>query len=64
MSNFILRRREVQTQTGLSRSHLYLLIQQGRFPKPVKLGARAVGWRQSEVQNWIDGLETCEGGPE
>lgn len=61
MTNAILRRPEVQAQTGLSRSHLYLLIQQGAFPSPVKLGARAVGWRQSDIQNWIDGLETNGG---
>lgn len=62
MTNSILRRPEVQQQTGLSRSHLYLLIQQGAFPPPVKLGARAVGWRHSDIQDWIDGLQsTIEG---
>lgn len=58
MVNSILRRPEVQKQTGLSRSHLYLLIQQGAFPAPVKLGARAVGWRHSDIQDWIDGLQS------
>lgn len=61
MSNPILRRPEVQAQTGLSRSYLYLLIQRGAFPQSVKLGPRAVGWRQSDIQNWIDGLETNGG---
>jgi prophage regulatory protein len=62
MNHAILRRPEVQKITGLSRSHLYLLIQQGTFPPPVKLGARAVGWRHSDVQEWIDGLETASRG--
>jgi prophage regulatory protein len=62
MSHSILRRPEVQKITGLSRSHLYLLIQQGNFPSPVKLGERAVGWRHSDVQEWIDGLESAAKG--
>jgi prophage regulatory protein len=39
----ILRRKQVQTRTGLSRSTIYLRIAQGTFPKAISLGARAVG---------------------
>ena len=49
----ILRRRQVQARTGLSRSTIYLYIKAGRFPKPVALGPRAVGWIESDVSNWI-----------
>ena len=46
----ILRLPDVKTQSGYSRSTLYLLISQGLWPKPVKLGARSVGWPSDEVE--------------
>lgn len=49
----LLRRKDVQFRTGLARSTMYLYIQQGAFPKPVRLGRRAVGWLESEVSAWI-----------
>ncbi len=49
MSYSILRLPAVSTQSGASRSTIYLRIQQGLWPKPVKLGPRAVGWPASEV---------------
>lgn len=45
----ILRRKQVQAETGYSRSTIYLRITQGLWPKPVSLGARAVGWPAGEV---------------
>jgi prophage regulatory protein len=45
----ILRRPHVQAETGYSRSTIYLRVQQGLLPRPVRLGARAVGWPASEV---------------
>jgi prophage regulatory protein len=49
MTNTILRLPDIKTITGLSRSTIYLRIEQGAFPKPVSLGGRAVGWPASEV---------------
>jgi prophage regulatory protein len=49
----ILRRKQVQDRTGLSRSTIYLRIAQGTFPKAVSLGARAVGWVESEIEEWL-----------
>ncbi len=49
----ILRRKQVQMRTGLSRSTIYQYIKDGVFPKPVQLGPRAVGWLESEVIEWI-----------
>ena len=40
----------VKMSTGLSRSTIYLRIEQGVFPKPVSLGGRAVGWPANEVE--------------
>lgn len=49
----ILRRKQVQARTGLSRSTIYLYVKDGAFPKPIALGPRAVGWIESEVSEWI-----------
>ena len=49
----ILRRKQVETRTGLSLSTIYQYIKDGVFPKPVPLGPRAVGWLESDVSNWI-----------
>ena len=48
-----LRRKQVETRTGLSRSTIYQYIKDGVFPKPVPLGPRAVGWLESDVSDWI-----------
>lgn len=45
----ILRRKQVQAESGYSRSTIYLRISQGLWPKPVSLGPRAVGWPAAEV---------------
>jgi prophage regulatory protein len=45
----ILRRKQVESETGYSRSTIYLRIAQGLWPKQVSLGARAVGWPAAEV---------------
>ncbi|MDP2228244.1 MAG: AlpA family transcriptional regulator [Moraxellaceae bacterium] len=49
----ILRLKDVMACTGLGRSSVYKFITEGRFPKPVALGDRAVGWVEEEVQDWI-----------
>ena len=48
-----LRLPEVLARTGLSRSTIYVRLDQGRFPRPVSLGARAVGWVEAEVDEWM-----------
>ncbi|MGD8853008.1 MAG: AlpA family transcriptional regulator [Gammaproteobacteria bacterium] len=50
----ILRLPTVKARTGLSRSTIYLRISEGRFPKPVSLGGRAVGWVEAEVDDWLN----------
>lgn len=44
---------EVKRSTGLSRSTIYLRMAEGKFPKPVSLGGRAVGWLEAEIQDWL-----------
>ncbi len=49
----ILRLKKVKDRTGLSRSTIYLRIQEGTFPRPINLGARAVGWIEHEIDEWL-----------
>lgn len=49
MVQTILRLPAVKAESGVSRSTLYLRIQQGLWPKPVRLGLRSVGWPEGEV---------------
>jgi prophage regulatory protein len=56
----LLRRREVQARLGLSRSTIYAKLHGSRpgeldptFPKPIKIGPRAVAWIESEVEAWL-----------
>ena len=59
----ILRLPEVMARTGLSRSTIYVRLEQGRFPKPIPLGGRAVGWIESEIDAWIrDRIAESRGG--
>ena len=58
-----LRLPEVLARTGLSRSTIYVRLDQGRFPQPVSLGARAVGWIEAEVDEWIrERIDESRGG--
>lgn len=49
----ILRRPEVEARCGFKRAHLYKLIDEGKFPHPVRIGVRAVGWDSIEIEQWI-----------
>jgi prophage regulatory protein len=53
MATNILRLPTVKARTGLSRSTIYLRISEGRFPRPVSLGSRAVGWIETEINDWL-----------
>lgn len=49
----ILRRKQVETRIGLSRSTIYERIKAGTFPAPISLGAKSVGWIESEIEAWL-----------
>ncbi len=53
MPNAILRLPQVKIKVGLSRSSIDSAIAEKRFPQPVRLGARAVGWLESEIDAWV-----------
>jgi prophage regulatory protein len=49
----ILRRKQVEARIGLSRSTIYERIKAGTFPSPISLGAKSVGWLESEIDAWL-----------
>ena len=53
MATKILRLPEIKLLTGLSRSSIYNYIATEAFPEPVRLGPRAVGWLETEVEKWV-----------
>ncbi|QOR41036.1 AlpA family transcriptional regulator [Billgrantia diversa] len=58
----LIRIKEVMDRTGLGRSTVYKYMNLGLFPKPIKLGTRAVAWVESEVVAWIQlGIECRDG---
>ena len=54
MQDRLLRRREVERITGMSRSSIYRLMQEGGFPRPVRVGPSAVRWKSSDITAWIE----------
>jgi prophage regulatory protein len=53
MPDAMLRLPQVKIKVGLSRSSIYSAIAEKRFPQPVRLGARAVNFLESEIDDWI-----------
>lgn len=72
MEKTILRLPQVKARVGLGHTNIYNRIKAGTFPAPVSLGARAVGWISTEIDEWIDnraaarcasaGVATTKGG--
>ena len=52
--NSLIRLSEVQRRTGYSKAWIYRLISQGRFPKQVKIGSRAIAFVESEIDELIE----------
>jgi len=48
-----LRRHIVEEITGLSRSTIYEKMSRGEFPRPVRIGRRAVAWPESAIAEWL-----------
>ena len=49
----IIRMPQVVEMTGVSRAHVYALIARDEFPRPVRIGKRAVGWIVEDIEAWI-----------
>lgn len=54
MNQYIMRMPEVEKAVGYKNSSIRNFIKDGTFPKPVKIGKRALGWSSLEIQRWID----------
>ena len=52
----LLRRKQVEEASGLSRSSIYQMMAEGRFPKPLKVGRRAVRWSEEDLKQWQEAL--------
>ena len=52
----IMRPRQVCRAISWSRTTLWRRIRDGHFPKPLRLGGNAIGWRASTVDAYLDGL--------
>ncbi|MYC29322.1 MAG: AlpA family transcriptional regulator [Chloroflexi bacterium] len=53
--------KDVMAITQLSKPSLYRQIQEGSFPKPLKIGRRSSRWRASDIDHWLEGLSSYEG---
>jgi prophage regulatory protein len=47
-----IRRKIVEQKTGLGRAQIYEKMTEGTFPKPVRIGGRAVAWIEAEIDQW------------
>lgn len=45
---------EVLSKTGFKKSWIYLLISNHSFPKPIKVGARAIAFVEAEIDQWVE----------
>ena len=59
----VMRRAEVAMTVGLARSTIYALMAKGGFPKPVKLGERAVAWREADIEHWLGDARSLDRKP-
>tara|TARA_B110000240_G_scaffold40028_1_gene44515 strand:- start:20 stop:220 length:201 start_codon:yes stop_codon:yes gene_type:complete len=49
----LLKAKQVAEYVNVSKSQIYKLVQQGRLPKPIKLGERGSAWLVSEIDAWL-----------
>lgn len=64
MPTQILRLPQVLERTGLSESTTYAMMARGHFPRPIKLGQRAVGWPSEVIDAWIAARIASDDGEE
>lgn len=60
MEDRIIRWNELRQFIGLSRGWIFLLERDGKFPRRVAIGPNSVGWKLSEIQQWIDSKPRVE----
>ncbi|SMG28268.1 helix-turn-helix transcriptional regulator [Paraburkholderia susongensis] len=55
MGNRVLRIDQVLAVVPLKKSTVYKAMKAGTFPRPIRLGLKAVGWLEADIQDWING---------
>ena len=53
MEETFIRRKALEAKLGLSCSTIYAMMAANKFPRPIKIGRCAVGWRNSDIQTWV-----------
>ena len=59
VSRVLLRLTDVCEMVGLSRSTIYSAVANGRFPRAIRVGARSVRWRSTDVGAWLAAQEAA-----
>lgn len=59
----MLRIAEIRQITGVSAATIWRWVKEGTYPAPVKLGPNSVGWRESEIREWLESREPAALGP-
>jgi prophage regulatory protein len=59
MTKKLIRLPKVEDMTGLCRSAIYDQMDRGIFPRPLRISARAVAWRESDVLEWMNSLKSA-----
>lgn len=62
MAQRIYRLRDLTTLLGLSKSRIYELIAEGKFPRPLKISDRAVGWPESDIDQFQSSWQRTKAG--
>ncbi len=57
----IIRIPEAKRLVGVSRTTLYTWMRAGQFPAAVRIGPRAVGWRESDITDWMHSRDRVGG---
>ena len=60
-AEYLIDRTEVEQRVGLTRSSIYDAMRKGNFPLPLKVGPKAVRWRASEIEAWVDSRPLATG---
>ena len=60
-AEYLIYRTEVEQRVGLTRSSIYDAMRKGNFPLPLKVGPKAVRWRASEIEAWVDSRPLATG---
>jgi prophage regulatory protein len=53
MSVQVYRLKEVRALIGLSTASIYRMVAAGTFPKPIRIGAKAIAWREADLEAWL-----------